>query len=117
MVELSELGAFQVTLWNELGDVDVGMNTFWIRVAMPNPADPMDEGQGIPNADIDLHAWMPNAATDMGAEPTVTYVSDGVYRIDDLHIAHAGVWQFDLDLEVGATIDDQVTFAFSVEND
>jgi hypothetical protein len=109
-------GAFEVTLWTTKGAMVEGENQMWIRVAMP---DPMvgDEARGIPNADITLDAWMPNAEHDSPTEPIVTYVTDGQYRIDNVELDHQGVWQLDFDIEVGKTIDEQVSFVFMLNDD
>ena len=48
---ISEDGAFTVTLFHQDGAPVVGDNTFYLRVAVVHPADPEDEGRGVPNLD------------------------------------------------------------------
>ena len=113
--QTTDRGAFNVTLWSESGEVQIGQNEMWIRVAMPDPVDPTDEGKGIPSAEIDLDAWMPNAEYAMSSAPLVRYVADGEYVIDGVSFDHPGVWELDFSIAVGETIREDVSFVFVVE--
>jgi hypothetical protein len=109
---MTDLGAFEVTLGDADGETGVGMNDFSVKVAMPNPT---GDAQGIPNATIVVDAHMPNDGHDMTVEPTVHYVGNGEYVLDGVLLDQPGVWQVDLYIQVGETIDEAVSFTFAVE--
>jgi hypothetical protein len=113
--KLTRNGGFAVALYNEDGAAVVGENTFYVRVAFPDPQDPQAEGKGIPNAEITLEAHMPNDDLSMDVVPEVTYLGDGEYRLDGVVLEQAGVWQLDFAIAVGKTVRESVTFVFEVE--
>lgn len=110
----TDLGAFDVTLSSESGDASLGENAFVLRVAFPDPTDPEAEGKGVPNARIELDAWMPNADHAMYVEPSVTYLGDGEYLVAPVLLDQSGVWSLDFDIAVGETIDETASFVFSL---
>ncbi len=106
--------AFTVELYNEDGAPTVGENTFFVRVAFPDPHDPEAEGKGIPNANITLDAHMPNEDVSMRTAPEVTYLGAGEYMIEGVRLERAGTWQFDFGINVGETVRESVSFAFEL---
>ena len=104
-MEMTDDAAFSATLFHENGEPEWGMNTFNLRVAMPNPNDPTDEGRGVPNLEIDLAAWMSAQDHEMSVEPTVTYVGDGVYRFDGVLLDSAGSWTLDFQIVAGNIVE------------
>jgi hypothetical protein len=112
--KLTDDGAFEVVLYNEDGAVQVGENTFYLRVAMPNPGNPRAQSKGIPHAKIALDAYMPNDALSMDVVPEITYLGDGEYMIEGVVLEEAGTWQFDFEIAVGMTIRESVSFAFEI---
>lgn len=115
MVEVdSDQGAFRVLLWNDMGDLVVGPNTLMMRIGFHDPIDPESPGKGIPNADVDLDAWMPTANESMPTEPVVTYLGDGEYLIENVVLTEDGVWNFDFELTVGENMHESVSLAFDV---
>ena len=108
---LTDHGAFKVTLFHDAGAPSVGTNTFYVRVAMP-AFDNMNDGTGIPSADITMSAYQLDDDAVMRSLPRVSYDGDGVYRIDDVELDAAGQWSFDFDIAVGETIRESVSFAF-----
>lgn len=112
--KLTEDGAFTVVLSNEDGMATVGENTFYLRVAMPDPNDPEAEGKGIPGATVELDAYMPNDRLSMEVVPAISYVGDGEYMIEGVVLEQAGIWQLDFNIAVGQTVTETVSFAFEV---
>jgi hypothetical protein len=108
-------GAFDVTLTSDSGDLVLGENHLVVRVAFPDPNDPNAEGKGVPGAEIELDAWMPNEDHTTRIEPSVTYLGDGEYLVAPVLLDRAGVWALDFDIRVGASIDETAAFAFDVE--
>ena len=108
-------GAFRVVLTSDLegeGDgLTVGDNTLYVRLGFHDPHNPEDPGRGIPSANVEVLAWMPYA--DGAVEGRGTYVGDGVYAVD-LDLSEAGIWQLDLEFEVGKSVADEVSFAFII---
>jgi hypothetical protein len=107
--------AFAVELYNEDGAPAVGENTFYLRVEFPDPTDPEARGRGIPNATVELDAYMPNDDLSMDVVPSVTYLGDGEYAIEGVVLEQTGVWQLDFDIAVGKTVRESVSFAFVVD--
>ena len=111
----SDAGAFRVTLWSDTGDLEVGQNNLVVRIGMHNPNNPEDQGTGIPNADIDLDAWMPAANSSMANEPLVEYLGDGQYRLENVVLPEQGVWNFDFEVVVGENMYETVSLAFAID--
>lgn len=111
---LTDDGAFTATLFHEDGDAHIGENDFYVRIAMPNPSDPTDDGRGIGSADVSLSAAMLSSGHVMEVVPEVEYEGDGVYEIEGVVLDRAGDWTLDVDIVVG-DIHERATFAFSVE--
>lgn len=111
----SDAGAFRVTLWSDSGELDPGQNNLVVRIAMPDPNDPEARGTGIPNAEIDLDAWMPTDDESMPSEPTVEYLGDGQYRLENVVLPDEGVWNFDFEVVVGANMFETISLAFAVD--
>ncbi len=110
----TEGGAFRVVLHSESGNLEVGSNQLDVRVGFHLPDDPTDPGKGIPGAAVRVSAWMPH---DEGAlEPlSAVYQGDGIYRVERLELEQPGIWQLDIDIDVGKTMRENVSFAFIVE--
>ena len=111
---ISEDGAFTVTLFHQDGAPSVGDNTFFLRVAVVDPADPEDEGRGVPNLELELAASMTHDGYDMQSVPVFTYVEDGMYQVDPVVLDRGGSWNFDFDMTVGS-IQEEVVFDFFVQ--
>jgi hypothetical protein len=111
----SDDGAFRVMLWSESGDLEVGRNDLVLRLGFHDPSDATAPGTGIPNARIDVDAWMPDADEAMASEPIVTYLGDGEYRIENVVLGEDGVWNFDFEVAVGQHMHERVSLAFTVE--
>ncbi|MFV8756231.1 FixH family protein [Nannocystaceae bacterium ST9] len=111
----SDDGAFRVTLWSDSGDIQVGRNDLVMRLGFHDPNDASAPGKGIPNARIDVDAWMPGADQAMASEPVVTYLGDGEYRIENVVLGEDGVWNFDFAVAVGEHMRESVSLAFEVE--
>jgi hypothetical protein len=103
--ETTDDRAFTATLFHADGEPTWGMNTFYLRVAMPNPNDPTDEGRGVPNLDVDLAAWMAAEDHEMDVNPVVSYEGDGVYRIDGVLLDSAGAWTLDFQMTIGEIVE------------
>ena len=115
MTQTTSNGAFTVELRHGYGGPTVGMNDFVIRIAVPHPSDPENDGWGVPNAAIDVVASMPNDGISMDATPKITYRADGFYEIEGVEFTAAGVWQLEFDIAVGETIEEYVAFTFVVD--
>jgi hypothetical protein len=107
-------GAFTVTLFHDEGAPVVGDNTFFVRVAVVDSADPEDEGRGVPNLELDLAAAMTQNDYSMQSVPVFTYEEDGTYRVDAVLLDRTGSWNLDFDMEFGS-IQEHVAFDFVVE--
>jgi hypothetical protein len=69
-------------------------------------------GQLVANAMMpDIKPWMPQHNHGSTATPLVTNNSDGTYKITNLYLYMAGVWQIPLPAVVG-TMTDSATFTF-----
>lgn len=112
--QMTENGAFEVTLFAEDGDLEAGGNTVILHVAFPEPE---GDGAGIPNARVDLTAHMPEEAIEMRSTPLMTYTGGGEYRFDNVMLEDDGVWQFDFTIAVGEGIDEDVSFVFDLGAD
>lgn len=110
----SDDGAFRVTLWSDSGDLVVGRNDLIVRIGFHDPNDASAPGMGIPNARIDVDAWMPAAETAMQSEPLVTYLGDGQYRIENVVLGEDGVWNIDFDMAVGEHMRETLSLAFEI---
>ena len=111
----SDQGAFRVTLWSDSGDIEVGANDLVVRLGMFDPNDAEGGGKGIPNAQIDLDAWMPTADTSMTAEPTIEYLGDGQYRVENVVLSDEGVWNFDFSVAIGDNMRESISLAFDID--
>ena len=112
--QMTENGAFEVTLFAEDGDLEAGGNTLILKVAFPEPE---GDGAGIPNARVDLTAHMPEEAIEMRSVPLMTYTGGGEYRFDNVMLQDDGIWQFDFTIAVGEGIDEDVSFVFDLGAD
>lgn len=105
-------GAFRVMLESRDG-LAVGDNTLIVRVGFHDPSDPEGPGVGVPGATVTLDASMPNGAGYLdGLE--ATELDDGRYLVEGVALDQAGVWRFELGVEVGETLDESVGFGFDV---
>lgn len=110
----SDDGAFRVTLWSDSGDLVVGRNDLIVRIGFHDPNDASAPGMGIPNARIDVDAWMPAADTAMQSEPIVTYLGDGQYSVENVVLGEDGVWNIDFDMAVGEHMRETLSLAFEI---
>lgn len=106
-------GAFRIMLESREG-LALGPNTLVVHVGFHDPMDPEGPGIGVPGADISLDAHMPAGAAGLDGLDA-TYLGEGRYLIEDLDLSEAGVWQLDLAIAVGETIDESVAFAFEID--
>jgi len=106
--------AFRVVLTSRDGALEVGENALLVRVGFHDPEDPLAPGVGIPEARVQLSAWMP---LDEGSSEAVSlhYAGDGQYLLDPVELDRPGIWQLDLEVDVGATMRENVSFTFLVE--
>jgi hypothetical protein len=111
----SDRGAFRVILWSDSGELEVGRNDLVMRIGFHDPNDPEAPGLGIPRAQVDLDAWMPNADETMPSEPEVTYLGDGQYRIENVVLPEDGVWNFDFEIAVGEHMYETLSLGFNVQ--
>jgi hypothetical protein len=111
----SDLGAFRVILWSDSGELEVGRNDLVMRLGFHEPDDPEAPGIGIPSARIDLDAWMPRADQTMPSEPSVSYLGDGQYRIENVVLPEGGEWNFDFEVAVGDNMYETISLGFIVE--
>lgn len=111
---LSDEGAFHVELWSSTGRPRVGRNDFDVVIAMPDPNDPGALGRGIPNARVEVNAFMPNVGHDLRHPPRAMYLGEGHYLVSGVEFDHSGVWTLDVDIRVGSTIDDHASFTFEL---
>ncbi|NJK33335.1 MAG: hypothetical protein HC927_13555 [Deltaproteobacteria bacterium] len=111
----SDDGAFRVQLWSDSGEIAVGRNDLILRLGFHDPADPSDPGRGIPGARIDIDAWMPAADQAMQTEPSIAYMGDGQYRIENVVLSDEGVWNFDFEVRIGENMHESISLAFEVE--
>jgi hypothetical protein len=111
----SDRGAFRVMLWSDSGELEVGRNDLVMRIGFHDPNDPEAPGIGIPSAHVDLDAWMPSADETMPAEPQVTYLGDGQYRLENVVLPEDGVWNFDFEVAVGDNMHETISLGFIVE--
>jgi hypothetical protein len=109
----TEGGAFRVTLTTREG-LAVGENGLIVQVGFHDPNEPTGPGMGIPDAEVALEAWMPYDDGFVADPPTPTYLGEGRYLFEDLELDRPGVWQFDLDVAVGETLDEHVGFSFQI---
>jgi hypothetical protein len=112
----SDDGAFRVVLSSEDGALGTGRNDLTVRVGFHDPSNPDDDGRGIPNADLLVDAWMPDTEVAMASEVEVTYLGDGVYSVENVVLDRVGVWNFDIDIQVGDGMHETVSLAFDVED-
>ena len=108
----TEGGAFRVALHGDA--LRVGANSLVVRVGFHDSADPLDPGRGIPEATIEVDAWMPE---DGGTATATTraHLGDGRYALPELNLDRPGVWRFDLRVRVGESLDEFAAFAFEVD--
>ena len=111
----SDQGAFRVMLWSDTGDLAVGRNDLVVRIGFHDPADPSAPGKGIPSAQIDIDAWMPAVDEAMATEPSISYLGDGQYRVENVVLTEEGVWNFDFELVIGEHMHETLSLAFEVE--
>lgn len=112
----SDNGAFRVVLSSEDGRLGTGRNDLLVRVGFHDPSDPEAEGRGIPNAEVMVDAWMPDAELSMQSEIAVSYMGDGAYAIENVVLDRSGVWNFDIEIRVGDGMYETVSLAFEVED-
>ncbi len=112
----SDDGAFRVVLSSEDGALGTGRNDLIVRVGFHDPQDPEAEGRGVPNAEVVVDAWMPDAEVTMQSKIEVGYLGDGAYAIDNVILDREGVWNFDIDIRVGDGMLETVSLAFDVEH-
>lgn len=105
-------GAFRVVLRSREG-LDVGDNSLIARVGFHDAHDPDDPGRGIPNADVQLDAYL-NGGQSFVGDLKGTYIGDGCYEISGIDLEQAGIWRFEFSIAFGATIDESVAFVFSI---
>ncbi len=111
----TDSAAFRITLVSRDGTLAVGDNLLIVHVGFHDPNDPLDPGLGIPDARISLMAWMPLDDGLLEHELHAEALGEGRYLLDPIELDRAGVWQLDLDVDVGATMRENVSFAFLVE--
>lgn len=112
--QMTDDGAFKVTLYHQDGVAQVGDNTFFLRVAVPVPGDDASEGRGVPRAMLDLQAEMLDTDYRMSVEPVVSYEGDGVYRLENVMLDRAGDWSLDIGIRIGS-VEEHASFSFSIE--
>ena len=113
---LSDGGAFVVDLHHIERDVHLGDNTFVVRIAMPDTQDLEAPGWGIPDAELDLVAWMPETSADDALSPPATAeLGNGIYEVSRVHFDRHGVWQLDLHIRVGNSMDEMVSYVFLLD--
>jgi hypothetical protein len=110
----SDDGAFRVVLSSEDGRLGTGRNDLIVRVGFHDPNEPEAEGRGIPNAKVHVDAWMPDAEVAMQSDIQVSYLGDGAYEVENIVLDRAGVWNFDIEIRVGAGMYETVSLAFEV---
>jgi hypothetical protein len=108
----TEGGAFRVILTSHEG-LERGRNSLIARVGFHDAHDPDDPGVGIPGADLQLDAYMPESEGSISGLRG-SYLGDGRYEITGLELEEAGIWRFEFSIAVGATIDESVAFVFFV---
>lgn len=111
----SDDGAFRVVLSSEDGRLGTGRNDLIVRVGFHDPSNPEAEGRGIPNAKVEVDAWMPDAEATMQSDITVSYLGDGAYEVENIVLDRAGVWNFDIVISVGDGMWETVSLAFEVD--
>jgi hypothetical protein len=111
----TEGGAFRIVLSSDDGALERGANELSVRVGFHDPDDALDPGKGIPHANIELVAWTPLDDGSIESEVAIEYEGDGVYRLAPIDLDRPGIWQLDLEIGVGETLREQVSFAFVVE--
>lgn len=116
MVVRSDAGLFQATLWSDSGALEVGRNDLVLRLGFADPNIDDEDARGLPiaGARLDLDAWMPHADTAMAAEPTIEYLGDGEYRIENVVLSQGGVWNVDVDIAVGDNLHETISLAFEI---
>ncbi|MCA9685349.1 MAG: FixH family protein [Myxococcales bacterium] len=117
MVVQSDSGLFHATLWSDSGTLEVGRNDLVLRLGFADPNDQNgEEARGLPiaGARLDLDAWMPDADTAMAAEPTIEYLGDGEYRIENVVLGEGGVWNVDVEIAVGDNLQESISLAFDI---
>ena len=107
-------GGLVVTLWSDDGTVEPGMNGFVLHVAMRDPDDLDGAGFGVPGAELDVHAYMPNDGVHMSSTPTVRYLGSGEYAVDGLFLEKSGVWVLEFELRLGETFDELIEYPFEL---
>ena len=112
----SDDGAFRVVLSSEDGALGTGRNDLIVRVGFHDPSDPQAEGRGIPNANVIVDAWMPDAEVAMQSDIEVSYIGDGAYAVENVVLDRKGVWNFDIEIRVGDGMYETVSLAFDVED-
>lgn len=110
----SDMGAFRVVISSADGAIGVGRNDLTVRLGFHDPDDPEAEGRGIPGAELHLDAWMPGTDMQMNTAPTIAYLGDGAYAIDNVVLDRPGIWNVDLEIEVGSGMYETVSLAFDV---
>jgi hypothetical protein len=109
--ELSDDGAFLVSLSHDGDDASQGMNGFVIHVGMPG-TEPEVGGLGIPGVEID--ATFIHETGWESPRPMIRELGGGDYSIEGVHLHRPGGWIASLDLSVGDAIMDHVDFSFSI---
>ena len=112
--QLSDSGTYVLTLSNDDGAVELGHNTFILRVEAADPAVPIEEGVAVSDAEVSLHAHMPLQGDIEPIDVTGSYVGDGEYVFEGLAVEQSGLWQ--LDFAVVGQRADTVSFGFELED-
>lgn len=107
----TEGGAFRVSLYARDG-LEVGANELIALVGFHDPGDPLGPGVGVPGASVHLDVF-PVDGEGEPIEIVGVHVGDGRYEFD-LELSDPGAWQFEFGIEVGATLDESVAFAFEI---
>ena len=113
--KLTEDGAFFVELYHHEAAPRVGSNEFTLRVLFPDYNDPEGDGTGIPNARIAVDCWMPNTGYTMGTDAMAVPGDMGEYLLTHMVLDRPGVWELDIDIAVGETVTETVSYVFEIE--
>jgi len=111
----SDAGAFRVTLSSADGMLGMGRNDLIVRVGFHDFNDPTDEGRGIPGAELEVEAWMPEADASMQSVIEIGYLGDGAYSVDNVVLTEEGVWNLDIEISVGDGMHESVSLAFDID--
>ena len=104
---LTEQGHFRVTLTGMGSGLAVGLNRYQLE---------LESLTNVPHSmlNITVQPWMPDHGHGSDREPTVQFVADHIYAIDNVVYTMPGLWELRVGI-ASQTVTDTIVFELDVE--